>query len=91
MKFILKNFIWLFFIGLVIGNVYIFISGIQLGNEVNRYEGEINRLHQENTDLEKKVFEVESLRHTASMAAQLDFTEQSTPLILDNSKYALNR
>jgi len=91
MKFIFKNFIWIFFVGLIIGNVYIFLSGIRLSNEINRYEKEITRLHNENTDLEKQVFEIESLKYTASMAATLNFTEQPAPMILDNFKYALNR
>jgi hypothetical protein len=91
MKFFFRNFIWIFFTGLILGNVYIFLSGIQLSNDVNRYEQEIKRLHSENTDLEKQVFEIESLRYTASMAATLNFTEQPAPIILDNSKYAFNR
>lgn len=91
MKKIIKIGVWLFFLILVLGNIYIFIGGMTLSNEISRYEKEINRLNLENIDLEKKAYELSSLRHAASMAAQLSFTKKSQPLYLDNIKYALNR
>ena len=88
MKKIFANFIWLIFFGLLIGNIWIFISGIKLSEGVNRFEKETTRLHQENIELDKKIDEVTSLQYTASMAAKLDFTEKPTPLVIENAPYA---
>jgi cell division protein FtsL len=83
--------IWFVFLALIAGNIYIFVSSIHLSDEINRFEADINRVHQENIELEKKVFKVESLQYTASLAAQLDFTKKSAPIVLDNTRYALNQ
>ena len=88
MKKIFTNFIWLIFFGLLIGNVWIFISGIKVSEEVNRLEKETTRLHQENIELANKINAVTSLQYTASMAAKLDFTEKPTPLVIENVPYA---
>lgn len=87
----LNKLIWIVFVGLIIGNVYVFVSGIKISDEINRFEADITKIHQENIDLEKETYEVESLQYTASVAARLEFTEQPAPLILNNTNYALNR
>lgn len=79
------------FAGLVAANIYIFMSGVALSDEINHYEDEITRLHQENIDLAKKTYDAESLTYAAEVAGKLEFTQKSTPIYLENMKYALNR
>jgi len=90
-KFFLNNIIWGILFVFILGNVYVFIIGIKLSDEVNHFEKEIKRLKQENINLEKKAYEVESLKFAASMAAKLNFIKQSQPMYIENLKYALNR
>ncbi len=91
MKNIGKLVIWLVFIGLLVCNVFIFLHSIELSDEINHFENEIARLHQENLNLSDKIYEVDSFQHAASLAAQLDFSKKAQPLYLDDLKYALNR
>lgn len=91
MKLLAKQAIWLLFFGLMIANVYVFVSGVQLSDELSRYDSEIARLDQENLELEKKVYSVESLTHAASLAAELQFTNAAPPVYLDEQHFALNR
>lgn len=91
MKLITRNLIWLLFLGLFIANVYVFISGVSLSDEIHHFEKETGRLHQENLDMEKKVYDVQSLTYAASIAAEMDFSKKATPTYLENMKYALNR
>jgi hypothetical protein len=91
MKYLLKHGIIAFFAVLVIANVGIFLSGVNLGGKINHYEIEIKKLHEENIDLEKQVVAQESLSNAASQAAELSFTRTTTPLRLESTRYALNR
>lgn len=88
---ILNKTIYLFFVMLVIGNVYIFVSGIKLSDQINHFEAETAKIHQQNIELENKIFEITSLKETASMAASLNFTEKPAPIVLENNPYAFNR
>ncbi|MDH7476641.1 MAG: hypothetical protein QHH09_04270 [Microgenomates group bacterium] len=83
-------FIWLLFFVLFIANIYIFVCGIKLSNEINYYETEISKYSLENKELEKKVYDLSSLKYAASMAAELNFVVKAKPLFLENIKYALN-
>lgn len=89
MKYI-KYTIFIVFIVLLIGNTYLFISGIKLGNDVLKFETGIQQYQLDNTELEKKVSEVSSLQHVASLAATMNYQEAAQPIVLDNLKYALN-
>lgn len=91
MKLLAKQAIWLLFFGLMIANVYVFVSGVQLSDELSRYDSEIAMLNQENLELEKKVYSVESLTHAASLAAELQFINVAPPIYLDEQRFALNR
>lgn len=91
MKSLAKQAVWLLFFGLMIANVYVFVSGVQLSDDLSRYDSEISRLNQENLELEKKVYSVESLTHAASIAAELNFTNAAPPVYLDEQRFALNR
>lgn len=90
MKFFAKHFIWIIVIGLFVANVFVFVSGVQLSDEIMHYDQEIKRYTQENMELEKKAFDIGSLQHAASMAADLQYTEKIAPTYLDNLKFAFN-
>lgn len=91
MKIIIKQCTWILVLALIIGNVYIFINGMQLANNISYFESQTKKLHLENLRLEKKVSAFDSYSYAASMAAKLDFTNKAAPMFLDNLKYALNR
>jgi len=79
------------FLLLFIVNIYAFVTGINLADKITFYESETKKLHQENQDLETKVFAVDSLRYAVSLADGLKFTKKAQPVYLDNLKYALNK
>ncbi len=81
----------LLFVVLSAVHVYLFVSGIKLGSEINQFEKETKKLKSENIDLERKLYSVESLSNAASQAAALEFSKKSTPLYLNNLGIALNR
>ncbi len=91
MNKVLKNIIWLVFIILIIGNIYIFVSGIKTSDEINRFDKETAGFHQENIDLERKINQVSSLDYTASIAGEMNFTEKPMPLVIGNQKYAFKK
>ncbi len=80
-----------FILLLVLCNIYLFMQGMYLSNEIGRFEVKAQQLHQENIELEKKVFAAESLDHAASVAATLGFVIKSQPYSLESLKYAFNR
>ncbi len=81
----------LVFLALVVVNIGIFVHSIVLGADMNAYELNTQKLHQENLDLENQMYEVDSLSYAASQAAKLNFTQPANPIYLENLKYALNR
>lgn len=72
-------------------NVFVFMSGIRLSDEISKYDKETLVLKKENTELEKQVYEISSLQHAASVSAQLDFSQEAKPMYFSSLKYALNR
>ncbi|MCL4375050.1 hypothetical protein M1523_04305 [Patescibacteria group bacterium] len=76
---------------LVVANIYLFVRGMYLGDDISRFETKTQQLQQENIELEKKVLAAESLEHAASVAATLGFTSKSQPYSLESLKYAFNR
>lgn len=88
MKYSFRFIIWTFFGILLFGNIYIFILGIKLGTDINSYEIETQKLKDNNIELEKKAYAVESLQYAASKAAEMNFTVKSSPIFPDNFVYA---
>lgn len=76
---------------LLIVNVFIFMSGIQLSDDIGKFDRETALLKKENTELEKQVYEISSLQYAASASARLDFSQETKPIYLNNFGYALNR
>jgi len=91
MKKTIKAVIYLLVVCLVVTNIYIFVVGIQSSNEVSRMEKSLEKLRQENIDLESQLSQIDSLEYAASIAASLDFEKKAVPTYLDSLKYALNR
>lgn len=86
---VFKYAVWFSFLVMIIGNIFVFVSGIQASDEINRLENETAKLHEENIDLEREINEVTSFQYTASIAAELNFTSKVTPLLIEDQKYAL--
>lgn len=91
MKKLIKTIIFILFIGLILSNVYIFVAGINASNEIVRLEKKLDKLRQDNIELDTQLGQVDSLEYAASMAASFDFEKKAVPLYLDGLKYALNR
>lgn len=91
MKLIAKQTIWIVFFILLLANVYVFVSGVALSDEISKFDIETTKLHQQNLELEKKLYSVESLNYAASMAAQMNFSNAAPPVYLDEQRFALNR
>lgn len=87
----LKYLAGLTFLALLIVNIHIFVSTIQLSEDVTELEQSIVSLRKENISLESKLFSVDSHTYAASVAATYDFTKSSQPLYIDNPQYALNK
>ncbi|MDO8497643.1 MAG: hypothetical protein Q7S61_03800 [bacterium] len=81
--------LWVVLAGLLMGNMYLFVTGMKLGSEISLFEKKIITLHLENSELEKKTYTIESLSYAASMAATMDFTKKTAPFYLDNVTYAM--
>lgn len=91
MKLVVKNTFFVLFFILAAVNIYIFVSSMYLGDNINRFSGEIERLTLENNKLEKEVVQAESLQYASSLSAQLNFTKKSEPVYFESLKYALAR
>ena len=88
---IFKKTVWVTFFILLFVNMSILVHSISLSHEINIYENEIKKIHQENIELSNKAYEIDSLQYAASMAARLEFTQSATPFYLEGQKYALNK
>lgn len=91
MKTVTNLSLWVLFIALMVGNVYVFVSGVQLSEDIHRFETEIKQLEEENTRLETKVLQIESMDFAATVAAELEYTKKADPVFFDQDpKYAYN-
>lgn len=87
----IKYLVWCILLVLLIANAGLFVSTIKLSNEINTFEKETQRLHQINIDLEKEISQYDSYQFIASQAANLGFVRKSSPLYLDNLRYAFKQ
>lgn len=85
-----KKTIWVVFLSLIALNIFVFMNGVKLSDEVYFYEGEISKIKAENIKLEQKVYMVDSVTYAASVAAELDFSKKSETLFLEEVGYARN-
>lgn len=91
MKILFKYIFWIFLILLLAVNLGLFVNGMNLSNQIYRFEKESERLHRENLSLENKAYEIDSLKYASSIAPSLNFTNSAQPVYLENLKYALKR
>jgi len=86
-----KYIIYIVLFAIIVSNIYIFVSGINLSNEISKYEKDTMILHKENIELEKISTGDVSFQKAASLAAELDFTKKAVPIYLNNLAVALNK
>ena len=86
-----KYIIYTVLFAIIVSNIYIFVSGINLSNEISKYEKDTMILHKENIELEKISTGDVSFQKAASLAAELDFTKKAIPIYLNNLAVALNK
>jgi hypothetical protein len=91
----MKNFIlrttWLIMFVLILTNLFVFISGIVLSDEINNYELKTDSLRKVNLTLEKEAANLGSLKFAQEQAKKLNFTNTSAPQSLDQLGYAYRR
>ncbi len=91
MKKLIQYGIWTILPALILANMFVFVSGIVLGDQIGRFEQGTKKVHEQNVALKQKTSQLDSLEYAASAAASLDFVKRSSPIVLENLKYALNR
>lgn len=91
MKTFIQFGVWIALPVLILANMLTFVSGIMLSNQISRFEQETKKVHEQNITLTTQMSRLDSLEYAASAAAALDFVKRSTPVVLENLKYALNR
>lgn len=89
MKNLIKSLFIFSFIALAVVNLFIFVSSIKMSEKINFYETETKKLHTQNIELEKNLYQSSSLSQVASEAAELEFTKKVEPTYLDKLQYAL--
>ncbi len=88
-SFILKT-TWLIVSILIVTNLFVFISGIVLSDEINNFELKTDNLHKINLSLEKEVASLGSLKFATEQAKKFGFTTFSSPQTLNQLGYAYN-
>lgn len=88
MKNILLKTTWLIMFALIISNLFTFISGIVLSDEINNFELKTIDLNKANLTLEKEAAKLSSLKFAREQAEKLQFSKSSTPQSLDQLGYA---
>ncbi len=84
----LKLGLYLIFTALIGINIFVFVSGMNLSQEINRLEAQTKKLKQENMELENKLYESNSLEFAGLFAKELDFSQEAEPYYLDNLGFA---
>ena len=91
MKITLNTIITLALLALVVVNITIFVKGVALSDEINYYEKELKQLKQQNVEYEYKIYALESISQTASLAAQLEYGTYNDPVYVEQPQYAYNK
>ncbi|MFA6017507.1 MAG: hypothetical protein WC744_05485 [Patescibacteria group bacterium] len=74
--------------GLVVANLFVFISGIVLSDEINNFEQKTENLHKINLTLEKEAAKLSSINFAQAQAKEFGFTNSTAPQYIDQLKYA---
>lgn len=89
MKFNIRTTIIALIIFLIAINIYLCVQSLFLGETILKLEEDIQKLILENSQLEKKVFFLNSVESLEKKAQSLGFTKKAEPIYLENLKYAL--
>lgn len=73
---------------LVIANLFAFISGIVLSDEINSFEFKTENLRKVNLTLEKEAAKLSSLKFAREQAEKFEFSNSSNPQSFDQLGYA---
>jgi hypothetical protein len=90
MKKLLKYSIFVFIAVTVFANIFIFLKGLALGDQIGDYEKKLSTLKQENIVLEQQVYQAQSYSYAASLADTMNYTKTSEPIYIDNLVIAKN-
>ncbi len=90
MKNTVKIFMAVLMFILIVANITFLLRGMSQSDKINKFEADISKLKEENTDLEKKVYQTQSFSYATSMAAAMSFTKKTNPIYIDNLLYAHN-
>jgi len=74
--------------GLVVANLFVFISGIVLSDEINNFEQKTEDLHKINLTLEKEAAKLSSINFAQAQAKEFGFNNSTAPQYIDQLKYA---
>ena len=90
MKNLFLRTTWFMISILVVANLFIFISGIVLSDEINNFEQKTSNLRRINLNLEKEAANLSSLKFAREKAKELNFDNSSSTQSLDQLRYAYN-
>ena len=76
---------------LILANLFTFISGIVLSDEINSFELKTVNLRKVNLTLEKEAANLSSWKFAREKAKELQFDNSSLPQSLDKLGYAYNK
>lgn len=76
---------------LIGANIVIFVKSMSLSQQINLFEMETKKLKQENIELEKEAYRINSLQYVSSIAAELGFKKKAEPYFLENLDFALKQ
>ncbi|HEX7542587.1 MAG TPA: hypothetical protein VF385_00690 [Patescibacteria group bacterium] len=88
MKNILFGITGLVMFVLVFANLFVFISGIVLSDQINNFEIKTGNLRKDDLTLEKEVANLSSLKFALEQAKEFGFTNSAAPQYIDQLKYA---
>ena len=74
---------------LIAANIYLFAQGIVVSDTIQRLEISTEKLKIENSDLQTKLYKINSLSSIDVIANDLGFTKKADPVFLDSPAYAL--
>ncbi len=71
---------------LVILNILVFVSSSQMSDRIVIYNTKTQELTKKNTQLEAKLYTIDSLSHAASAAATLGYTQKVEPTFVKRAQ-----
>lgn len=73
---------------LVAINIIVFIKSMNMSNQIGYFESQILELRDKNTQIQENLYELQSITHSASIAAELGFDSYSEPIYITTPQYA---